>query len=49
MKGELGFVIMVVLGILMVISLDGAINDDPQPNNEPYTGLCVRASSQGGC
>lgn len=49
MKGELGFVVMVVLGILMVISLDDAINDDPQPNNEPYTGFCVGASAQLSC
>ena len=48
MRTEAGFIIMAVVAILLIIGIDNAVGDEPV-NNEPYTGLCVRPSSQGGC
>lgn len=34
---------------MLVTFIDGIHNDDPPPNFEPATGLCVRPTPQGGC
>lgn len=43
------FVVYVLMLIFAVLVADQAIGSDEPPNNEPYTGLCVRPSTQGGC
>jgi len=48
MRSEVGFIILVVVAIMMVVGLDDAIGGE-QENNEPYTGLCLEPTTQGGC
>lgn len=48
MKGEAGFIIMVVVAILLVMGIDSAVGGE-QENIEPYVGQCLEPSSQGGC
>jgi hypothetical protein len=45
---EVKLIAMAIVAILLIIGIDNAVGGE-QPNNEPYTGLCVRPSSQGGC
>jgi len=41
--------ILAVLGVIcLIIWADNQLGDEP-PNNEPYTGLCNRPTTQAGC
>lgn len=46
---ELKFAVYVFMLIFAVLIADQAVGGDDQPNNEPYTGLCVEPKTQGGC
>jgi hypothetical protein len=42
------WVLLTILAMILIVGLQDRISGPP-PNNEPYTGLCVRASAQEGC
>lgn len=46
---QISFFIVAFAICLFVALIDAAVNHDGQPNNEPYTGLCVEPTPQGGC
>ena len=48
MRTEAGFIIIVVAIIMLIVGIDHEVGGE-QPNNEPYTGLCVEPTPQGGC
>jgi len=48
MKGEVGFIIVVVAIIMLIVGIDQSVGGE-QPNNEPYIGQCIEPMTQGGC
>jgi len=41
-------VVLTIIFMWIVVSIEDRVSGTP-PNNEPYTGLCVRASAQLSC
>ena len=46
---ETHFWLIALLIIFGVLAADGALNSAEPTNNEPFTGLCDRPTTQGGC
>jgi len=47
-RSDVTVVAFIIALMMLIVGLDQGIGDE-QPNNEPYTGLCVEPKSQGGC
>jgi hypothetical protein len=43
------WIIAVIVGMFIVFALGEALTGSDQPNNEPYTGVCLEPTPQLGC